>query len=124
MRLWQTEFVTPLPRAKFQKWLEKQPGRQLVLVRYSTLPENSRDYAVFVFKKLREDTGWVYNSSDLNTAKVVWARELDPESNQALLKQFPDRTVWLAEPEQDPARLRLYPNAAALRAGNNLHSAK
>jgi hypothetical protein len=113
-RLWQEEFSNPSPRAKFLKWLEKQPGRQLVMVRYSSLPPGSKEDAVIELSKMRDDTGWVYNRADLHTAKVVWARELDQESNRRLFQHFPDRNVWLLEPEQSPMRLRPY--AAATTA--------
>ena len=108
-RLWHSEFTDPSPRAKFLKWLNKQPGQQLVMVRYSFLPEESTSEAVLELKRLRDDTGWVYNAANLHTAKVVWARELDPESNRQLVQSFPGRKVWLLEPEQRPMRLRSYP---------------
>jgi hypothetical protein len=117
IKLWQREFAYPQTRARLVKSLDKRPGRQIVLVRYSTLPDNSAAYTVLKLKLLREVTGWVYNSADLSAAKVVWARELDPESNRELLKHFPDRKAWLAEPEQDPPRLRLYADAASLQYG-------
>ncbi len=117
IELWKSEFRYPLPRAGFLKRLEKQPGGQIVLVRYSKLPEGSRDYTIVNLKKQREDSAWVYNSADLNAAKVIWARELDPESNRELLKHFPNRKVWLAEPEHSPPRLRPYLDATS-RDGN------
>ena len=106
---WGSEFASPSPRSKFVEWLDKQPGQQLVIVRYLSLPENSTKEPVLFLKNLRVDTGWVYNTANLNTAKVIWTRELDPESNRQLLKQFPDRKAWLLEPEQYPIRLRPYP---------------
>jgi hypothetical protein len=107
-RLWHSEFTDPTPRAKFLKWLNKQPGQQLVMVRYASLPEESTNEAVLELKRLRDDTGWIYNTANLRAARVVWARELDPESNRQLVQSFPDRKVWLLEPEQRPMRLRSY----------------
>ena len=123
IRLWQHEFVSPAPRAKFLKWLDKQAGQQLVLVRYVS-SELSDKTPVFKTEKLRRENGWVYNRADLSASKIIWARELDPESNRQLLECFPGRKVWLAEPEQNPPRLRLYSDSASLRAASDIGSAK
>lgn len=124
MKLWQDEFRYPSPRTKFLKWLDKRPGRHIVLVRYATLPENSHEDHVLTLKLWREGTGWIYNSADLSAAKVVWARELDPESNRQLLERFRNREVWLAEPEQDPPRLRLYSDTVSPETAKNLTSSQ
>ncbi len=39
---------------------------------------------------------WVYNDADIDRAKVVWAREMDPQQNQKLLKYFANRQAWAA----------------------------
>jgi len=123
MKLWQHQFSYPAPRAKFEEWLEKQAGQQLVFVRYIS-SDLSDKTSLFKSEKLRRETGWVYNLADLSASKVIWARELDPESNRRLVDCFPGRKVWLAEPEQDPPRLRLYTDTASLRAANTVTSAK
>jgi hypothetical protein len=114
-KLWHDEFWVPAAQSKSLYWLDKQPGKHLVIVRYIPLPEDSDNDAVFKMRTMREDTGWVYNRANLDTAKVVWARELDPESNRQLLKRFPDRKVWLAEPDKDPSPLQPYSTAASLQ---------
>jgi hypothetical protein len=77
-----------LARAHVLKELESQPGRQLALVRYSP------DHNVV--------NDWVYNAPDIDNARVVWAREMDPASNQELFRYYKDRTVWLIEPDATP----------------------
>ena len=81
-------------RARILDQLRSIPGNHLAIVRY----------------KLGHDTGdeWVYNHADIDGARVVWAREMDPTSNRALLRYFHDRRAWLVEPDQSPARISEY----------------
>ena len=51
---------------------------------------------------------WVYNSADIDHAKVIFARELDPASNEALARYFAARRIWLVEPDQPSPVLRPY----------------
>ena len=71
------------PRAKLLARLQSDPGQHLVLVRYK--PGHS------------VHNEWVYNEADIDRAKVVWAREMDPASNTALLRYFKDRKPWILE---------------------------
>lgn len=45
---------------------------------------------------------WVYNAADIDAAPVVWAREMDPESNRRLLDYFKDRACHLVVIEGGP----------------------
>jgi 4-amino-4-deoxy-L-arabinose transferase-like glycosyltransferase len=67
-------------RARIALSLAKEPGRQLVLVRY--LPHH------------RVDDEWVENEADIDHAKTVWARDPGPGQDRDLLDYFRDRTVW------------------------------
>ncbi len=81
-------------RARVLRELAAKGGRHLVLVRY----------------RLTHDTGdeWVYNAADIDHAPIVWAREMDPTSNRALLRYFQDRQVWLVQPDLKPPMLSHY----------------
>jgi hypothetical protein len=79
------------PRSRALERLSELPGRHLVIVRYGEhhYPFNE----------------WVYNEPDIDRAKVVWAREMDPQQNERLVQYFNRRRIWLAEPDLKPAGL-------------------
>ena len=81
-------------RAAIQEKLSHTPGKHLILVRYEE-DHNIHDE-------------WVYNGAEIDSAKVLWARELDPEQNAKLLAYFKDRHVWLVEPDKDNTELIPY----------------
>jgi hypothetical protein len=75
--------------------LRKEPGRHLVLVRYSN-QHNLHDE-------------WVYNGADIDASDIVWAREMSEEQNQKLAAYFSGRRIWLLEADSNgPAFRRLY----------------
>ncbi|HUD15256.1 MAG TPA: hypothetical protein VMQ56_16500 [Terracidiphilus sp.] len=82
-------------RARVEGALEQLPGRQLVIVRYS--PRHN---------PLDE---WVYNAPDIDSSKVVWAREMDAAHNSELMHYFANRKVWLVEPDSLPATVLPHP---------------
>lgn len=81
-------------RAAIQEKLSHTPGKHLILVRYE---ENHNIH-----------DEWVYNGAEIDSAKVLWARELDAEQNAKLLAYFKDRRVWLVEPDKDNTELIPY----------------
>ncbi|MGO8790914.1 MAG: hypothetical protein ACLQVL_26520 [Terriglobia bacterium] len=78
-------------RADMLAALERLPGRQLVIVRYT--PNHD------IFEE------WVYNAADIDAAKVVWARDMDPAQNQDLIHYFRGRQVFLLEADDEPPKL-------------------
>ena len=83
-------------RAEVEKNLERQPGMQLVIVRYK--PGHNP------FEE------WVYNSANIDSSKVIWARDMDAADNAKLIQYYSDRRVWLIEPDSQN-RLSPYPIA-------------
>lgn len=83
-----------MKRHEIVQQLQAQEGGQLVLVRYSP------DHNVHV--------EWVYNLSEIDQAKIVWARSMSEAENAELLEYFRDRTAWLLEPDERPVRLTPY----------------
>lgn len=86
------------PRARIEAQLEHLPGKQLVIVRYAP-HHNPMDE-------------WVYNAADIDGSKVVWAREMDAANNIELIHYYPDREVWLVEPDLEPAKPSPFPMPA------------
>jgi hypothetical protein len=84
----------PERRIEINRQLAKTPGPLLVLVRYS--PQH-------IFQD-----EWVYNEADIDRARIVWARDLGAVENQKLQNYYPDRAVWLLEPDARPPRLSRY----------------
>jgi hypothetical protein len=82
-------------RAQVASELEKLPGKQLIIVRYSA------DHSTF--------DDWVYNAPDIDNAKVIWAREMSDTDNLELIRYYKDRRVWLVQPDLQPAGMSPYP---------------
>ena len=81
-------------RARLARELDARPGDDLVFVRYN--PSHNVHH--------RE---WVYNQADVDSSSIVWANDLGPVANRALIQYYPGRNVWLVEPDRD-AVLRPY----------------
>src|SRR5262249_175656 len=75
-------------RALAIRTLQSEPGKHLVIVRY-----NEDDLSVH--------DEWVFNAADIDSSKIVWARELDKTQNEKLFEYFKDRKVWLATTEDN-----------------------
>ena len=78
-------------RAALVAKLNQLPGKQLVIVRYTTHHD--------VFDE------WVYNDADIDGSKIIWAREMDAAENAKLAEYFKGRQVWLLEADEQPPKL-------------------
>jgi hypothetical protein len=87
-----------LHRADLERWLEKQPGGQLVFVWYSAHHDVTQE--------------WVYNHADLMQSHVIWAHNWGVEHNGLLLQQLPHRTVWFLDADQRNPQLIPYSEVA------------
>jgi hypothetical protein len=53
-------------------------------------------------------TEWIQNAADIDKAPVVWALDRGAAENEKLRRYYPDRTVWLLEPDARPPKLSSY----------------
>jgi len=83
-----------LDRARLESQLERTPGQHIVIVhaRRSYIPAQD----------------WVYNEPDIDSAKVIWARDMGTEGNEELLRYYPNRRVWVVDPYDGINRLEAY----------------
>ena len=86
-----------LDRERILRKLASGREQHLVIVRYSS-------------NHILHDE-WVYNRADIDGAKVVWAREMNPQANKELLNYFKNRHVWLLKADQLPRHLTPYQGA-------------
>jgi len=85
-------------RAEIAHQLRNAPGKHLVMVRYTKF-HNAHDE-------------WVYNGAEIDSAKVLWARDIDSSQNEMLFAYFKDRQIWLVEPderEREARQLKPFP---------------
>jgi hypothetical protein len=83
-----------LQRARMLRHLQETRGRHLVIVRYGDQHSPHEE--------------WVFNEADIDSAKVIWARDISHEANRVLIEYFKDHHVWLLEADARPARLIPY----------------
>ena len=84
----------PDRRIAVNNQLAQLPGTLLVFVRY---------WPQHIFQE-----EWVYNASDIDGSRIVWARDLGASENEKLRRYYPDRSVWLLEPDARPLKLVPY----------------
>ena len=94
---WESEHFQNFDRAAALEKLTSLPGEQLVIVRYNQFHDVNNE--------------WVYNLSNIDAQKVVWARDMGDPANAELFQYFKQRQIWLAEPDLAPPRMSPYPVA-------------
>jgi hypothetical protein len=79
------------------------PVRTAELVR-ARLKAIAGPHLVFVRYNSRHDPQfeWVYNSADLASQDVIWARAYTPQSRNRLRAEFPNHRCWILEPDLRP----------------------
>jgi hypothetical protein len=47
---------------------------------------------------------YVFNRADIDSSRIVWARDMGDARNRELLDYYRDRQVWLLEPDSEPEK--------------------
>ena len=74
----------PEHRIAIARQLAQMPGPQLVIVHCGPLHGFHQ---------------WIHNAAEIDSAHVVWARDLGAAENQTLLEYYSKRTAWLLDPD-------------------------
>jgi hypothetical protein len=72
--------------------LQNLPGKQLVIVHYGPHHIPHQD--------------WINNRADIDTAKIVWARDMGDQQNRELLAYFKDRRTWRMNADEPAIELQ------------------
>ena len=85
----------PEGRIAINDALARSPGKQLVFVHYS--PQH----------RFHE---WIHNDADIDVVGLAWSGRLDlgAAEDEKLIRYYPDRQVWMVEPDTLPPRLGRY----------------
>jgi hypothetical protein len=84
-----------MARAQLVHSLSQQTSKHLIIVHYR--PDHDAHYE------------WVYNDADIDSSKVIWAREMSPAEDQQLINYFKGRRVWLLDADGNPPEFVPYP---------------
>jgi hypothetical protein len=84
-------------------WSASRPGNSARAALASNLSAGRERFLVIVRYGPNHYPGaeWVYNEADIDRAKIVWARDLGPQTD-ALVRYFNDRHAVVVEPDRDP----------------------
>jgi hypothetical protein len=102
---------------KQRRWFRSNPERGEMMSRLGELP--GKHVVVVAYAPAHDaDNEWVYNSADIDGAKVVWARDMGFEKNRALRRYFADRAFWTitVDDKTPPVLSRYHPDEAGQAA--------
>jgi hypothetical protein len=90
---------------------EDWPNRREALIEHLTAL-NRRHLVIVRYPSPDWNTGeeWVYNGADIDRQHVIFAHDLGPEENRALLCYYSDRTVWLMTFDTSTALEHIHPD--------------
>jgi hypothetical protein len=74
-------------RADAVRRMQADGKRHLVIVRYGSRHLGHQE--------------WVFNDADIDSAPVIWAREMGPDGRARLFDYFRDRVVWIMDEDGD-----------------------
>ncbi|MBV8898127.1 MAG: hypothetical protein JO051_16550 [Acidobacteriaceae bacterium] len=84
----------PHGRIAINRQLAAIPGKLVVMVQYSS-------HHIF-------QNEWVWNAADIDSSRIIWARDLGPAENSKLKAYYPDREFLTLQPDLRPPKLERY----------------
>ncbi len=97
-------------KLNFQTWccrVEGNRNKPRIMSELAKMPGNH-----LVFVKAKTDTNnlfqWIYNGADIDGSRFVWARDLGDAQNAQLAALMAGRSVWMVDPNVEPATLTDY----------------
>lgn len=109
VRIFASSLGIPLTPPRFKTWASQSyslPERARIVRQLNATPAEHLVFASDGSDPNRFD--WVYNGADIESEKIIWARDLGPRENQKLIDHFRGRQVWLVETEKTPPTLSPY----------------
>jgi hypothetical protein len=97
-------------KLNFQTWCCRVEGDQNKPRIIAELAKTPGNHLIFVKPKVDPNNlyQWIYNGADLTTSRDVWARDLGDSENAQLAASMAGRTVWMVDPNVNPATLARY----------------
>jgi len=106
-RNWYQNTGWALRRTAIERQLLATPGDHLVIVRYQAN------------HNLGEE--WVYNRASIDSARVVWARAMDPANAAAIRRHFGARRAWTIDGDASPAQITPFRDPAGRSSDSPSH---
>ncbi len=109
MHLFESPNLYPILR--YETWdsiNHENPQRRIEVKR--RLAAISGQLLVFVHYSPRHiyQNEWVWNEADIDSSRIVYARDLGPGEDEKLIRYYPNRKVWLLEPDGPVPQLSPY----------------
>jgi hypothetical protein len=94
----------------FESWCCVEPGNQNKARILAMLQKTGGTHLVLVKPKNNPNDflQWIYNAADIDASPIVWARDMGAREDRALVEYFRGRSVWLVDPNVEPARITPY----------------
>ena len=83
--------VAETPRSSILNRLTKESGNQLVFVAYKARHSFYNE--------------WVWNAADIDSSRIIWARDLGPENDARLMNLYSQRSSWRVDVGGGTAKL-------------------
>jgi hypothetical protein len=115
LRLFDRQLHCPVPERPVSVWIMNWFGPDHFITQRSIVENRldrlSGDHLAIVRYAPDHDPidEWVFNSADIDSSKVIWARAMDTESDLDLIHYYRQRKAWLVQPDSPTQEIVPYP---------------